>query len=81
MALAKGPRDLVCSARECEADAVWAVVWSNPNLHFGRTKTWLACDEHRDFLKQYLAYRDFPAEVIPVADLPDAPSVLGEPQN
>jgi hypothetical protein len=26
-------------------------------------KVWLACDEHRDFLRDYLAARDFPVLV------------------
>lgn len=68
MRLARGPKDLICSARDCENDALWAVVWSNPNLHFGRTKTWLACGEHRDHLKNFLAYRKFPVEVIAIKE-------------
>ncbi|MBP1077495.1 hypothetical protein JOD63_001463 [Microbacterium terrae] len=26
-------------------------------------KSWAACDEHRDFLREYLAARSFPVEV------------------
>lgn len=60
MALARGPRDLICSARECEAQATSAVVWSNPKIHTGRTKTWLSCPEHVEQLSNYLGYRNFP---------------------
>jgi len=43
------------------------VVWRNPKIHTdGRTKTWLACAEHVDFLRDYLAARDFFLEVKPL---------------
>lgn len=71
MALAKGPKDLICSARSCENPALWAIIWSNPNIHYGRHKTWLACEEHREHLKNYLAYRNFPVEIKRVEELPD----------
>lgn len=74
MAIAKGPKDLICSARQCESPAAWAIIWSNPNIHFGRSKTWLSCEGHRDFLEDYLGQRDFPTEVITVEDLPNHPS-------
>lgn len=78
MAIAKGPKDLICSARECEEPAEWAIIWSNPNIHFGRTKTWLACNDHRSFLEDYLGQRSFPTEVIPLEDLADHPSQQSE---
>ncbi len=66
MALARGPRDLICSARECEVKATEALVWRNPKIHTGRTKTWLSCPTHVPELLSYLAYRNFPVEQIPV---------------
>ena len=37
-----------CSAKGCQADAAWSLLWNNPKLHTPeRRKTWLACDEHR----------------------------------
>ncbi|MBD3688656.1 hypothetical protein H8R18_03655 [Nanchangia anserum] len=69
MALTAGPADDICSARGCEADARWAVVWSNPALPTRREKTWLACDEHRDYLHSYLAYRSFPVRDVPFEDV------------
>lgn len=68
MALARGPRDLICSARECEEKATQALVWSNPAIHTGRTKTWLACPDHVTFLQDYLSYRRFPVDVMPLVD-------------
>ena len=68
MALAAGPRENTCSARECIAPAEWAVIWSNPRIHTGREKTWLACEEHRQFLHDYLAYRNFPVRDVPLAE-------------
>ena len=42
-----------------------AIVWRNPRLHTGdRRKTWLACDEHVDVLREFLAARAFPLEVV-----------------
>lgn len=70
MTLARGPRDGVCSARGCEEAATCAVVWSNPKIHHGREKTWLACEEHRSFLLDYVAYRGFPARVVGLGELP-----------
>lgn len=36
------------------------VIWRNPKIHLGdRVKTWGACDEHREFLIDYLSARDF----------------------
>lgn len=46
------------------------MVWSNPKLHFGREKTWLACVGHRDFLKEFVTLRGFPCRVIPIEQLP-----------
>ena len=78
MALARGPRDLICSARECEQKATQALIWSNPAIHTGRHKTWLSCPEHVAFLHEYLAYRNFPVETLPLADFLARESQLPE---
>ncbi|MGN6742104.1 MAG: hypothetical protein ACTHJL_02240 [Amnibacterium sp.] len=58
-----------CSRAGCRAPAVWRIDWRNPRLHAeGRSKTWLACDEHRGFLVDFLAARDFPLEVAPLGE-------------
>jgi hypothetical protein len=63
--------ELVCSARGCRADATWGVLWNNPKLHTpDRRKVWLACDEHREHLEEYLRVRAFWQDTVPVADLP-----------
>ena len=59
----------VCSAKACRADARWVLVWNNPKLHTpDRRKTWLACDEHREHLSQFLSVRSFLKEFLPFAE-------------
>ena len=66
-----GPDLLVCSAKGCTAAAVWALLWNNPKLHTpDRRKTWLACDEHRGSLSDFLGARQFLKDVVPVEDRP-----------
>jgi hypothetical protein len=63
--------DLVCSARACRQHAVWALRWNNPKLHTPeRRKTWLACEDHRDSLSQFLSMRGFLRETMDAAALP-----------
>lgn len=62
----------VCSAKGCQSPAVWALLWNNPKLHTpDRRKTWLACEEHRATLGDFLGARGFLRDVVPVADAPD----------
>lgn len=57
--------DLVCSARSCHEHATWALRWNNPKLHTPeRRKTWLACEEHRESLAQFLSMRGFLRETV-----------------
>lgn len=68
-----------CSRAECREAAAWNVNWRNPRIHGPeRVKVWLACEHHRDFLRDYLAARDFPVLVTPlgesVARVPDVES-------
>lgn len=59
-----------CSAKGCRRDATYAILWRNPKIHTeDRRKTWLACDEHRVTLSEFLSMRSFPLEVVPVEDL------------
>lgn len=56
-----------CSARGCRATATWSLLWNNPRLHSpDRRKTWLACDEHRTSLADFLAARSFLRDVEPL---------------
>ena len=65
-----------CSRSGCRASATWAVNWRNPRIHGPeRVKVWLACDEHRDYLYDYVDARNFPVTLTPagtvVESLPD----------
>ncbi|MFT4305702.1 MAG: hypothetical protein QM604_02290 [Microbacterium sp.] len=56
--------DAVCSRAGCRAPARWRIDWRNPRIHdASRRKTWVACDEHLPFLRDYLTSRGLPAEV------------------
>lgn len=62
----------VCSRAECREVATWRIDWRNPRIHTGdRRKTWLACDEHVEYLSGFLQARSFPVEVVPFADSDD----------
>ena len=53
-----------CSRAGCAHDARWNVNWRNPRIHdVNRVKVWVACDDHVDYLRDYLAARDLPVEV------------------
>ncbi|GAA2023751.1 hypothetical protein GCM10009819_03140 [Agromyces tropicus] len=53
-----------CSRAGCREAATWRVDWRNPRIHAeDRVKTWLACDEHVEFLRDFLASRSFPVRV------------------
>jgi hypothetical protein len=59
-----------CSRAGCRSSALWRVEWRNPKIHSpDRIKVWVACDEHRDFLRDYLAAREFPVAVVPLTPL------------
>jgi hypothetical protein len=47
---------------------VWALRWNNPKLHPPeRRKTWLACEEHREQLTEFLGRRGLLRETEPIA--------------
>jgi len=51
---------VVCSARGCRALASYVLVWNNPKVHAPeREKTWVACEEHRQSLADFLDLRGF----------------------
>jgi hypothetical protein len=61
------PEPRICSAKGCRAPAKWELRWNNPKLHTAeRRKTWLACDDHRATLGEFLKVRGFLREVAPV---------------
>jgi len=55
----------VCSAKGCTAPAVWALRWNNPKIHTPeRRKIWLACEDHKESLGQFLGSRGFLKDVV-----------------
>ena len=59
--------DAICSRAGCRATALWRIDWRNPKIHSAdRRKTWVACDEHVGYLREFLAARDFPVSVAPL---------------
>lgn len=60
------PEQGTCSRSGCREAALWRIDWRNPRIHTGdRGKTWLACDEHVDYLRGFLEARSFPVAVVP----------------
>lgn len=58
-----------CSAKDCRNQAEWALVWNNPKIHTpDRRKTWVACDNHRAYLSEFLSRRDFLRDVVRLKD-------------
>jgi hypothetical protein len=62
------PDQPICSAKGCRALATTDLTWRNPRIHQepGRVKHWLACDEHAEFLADFLARRSFLLERSPL---------------
>ncbi|PPG41619.1 MULTISPECIES: hypothetical protein [unclassified Rathayibacter] len=65
--LGRVPDAHACSRAGCPRTATFAIAWRNPRIHAeDRRKTWLACGEHLEFLREFLLARDFPLEVKPL---------------
>jgi hypothetical protein len=59
------PETAICSAKGCQSPATWELLWNNPRLHTPeRRKVWLACDEHRESLSEFLGARKFLRDVV-----------------
>ena len=57
--------ELECARAGCRARATRQVVWRNPRIHApDREKIWLACDEHRASLSDFLGARGFLRDVV-----------------
>ncbi|MYM18976.1 hypothetical protein GSY69_03020 [Brevibacterium sp. 5221] len=64
--------ELLCSARDCAREAAYAVLWNNPKIHAPeRRKVWLACEEHRAYLGQYLQVRGMLSAIVDVEEIPE----------
>ncbi|GLY31668.1 hypothetical protein [Kineosporia sp. NBRC 101731] len=60
----------MCSARGCRQAAVWALRWNNPKLHTPeRRKIWVACDDHREHLEEFLSLRGFLKDTVRTEEL------------
>ena len=69
----EGPAELRCSRAGCREAANWNVNWRNPRIHSpDRVKVWLACDEHSEYLSDYLGTRGFPVVVTPLGVAPQS---------
>lgn len=65
---------VICSAKGCRAAAVWVLAWNNPKLHTPeRRKTWLACEEHREHLSNFLDLRGFLKDVVTLEEWEASP--------
>jgi hypothetical protein len=61
-----------CSRAGCDEPASFTVNWRNPKIHSAdRVKVWHACDDHVEFLRDYLSSRDFPVIVAPLGSVVD----------
>ena len=62
---------LVCSAKGCRDTATWAHLWNNPKLHApDRRKVWLACDDHKASLGEFLSVRGFLRATVAAGEIP-----------
>lgn len=60
---------VTCSAKGCRAAAVWVLLWNNPKLHTpDRQKTWVACEEHQEYLASFLSARGFLRDVVSLTE-------------
>jgi len=59
--------ELICSASGCRTTAEWKLLWNNPRIHEPeRRKIWLACEEHKESLSEFLNHRSFLKETEPL---------------
>jgi hypothetical protein len=60
----------ICSAKGCRRPAAYQLIWNNPKLHTAdRRKVWLACDEHRGSLSDFLDRRGFLRQVEELSEI------------
>jgi hypothetical protein len=65
-------RAVICSGKGCHARATYGLLWNNPKLHTPeRRKTWVACDEHLQYLSHFLSIRGFLKDTVPMSELND----------
>ncbi|HET8795380.1 MAG TPA: hypothetical protein VFM62_03290 [Arthrobacter sp.] len=63
----QGPNRTTCSRKACRNMAGWQLLWNNPKIHTpDRRKIWVACDEHVEWLQDYLQLRGLWKETLPL---------------
>lgn len=63
--------DTRCSRKGCRNAASWQLLWNNPKIHTPeRRKIWLACEDHRTWLEEYLQTRGLWKETLELGELP-----------
>lgn len=61
------PERDICSRKACKQNAVWRLLWNNPRIHTPeRRKVWLACNEHCQWLEEYLTVRGLWKQTLPL---------------
>ncbi|MDP5225812.1 MULTISPECIES: hypothetical protein [Arthrobacter] len=74
--------EAICSRKGCRAGATWSILWNNPRIHPPeRRKIWLACDEHRGWLQDYLQQRAFWKDTVPFTVPADATPSPSDPEG
>lgn len=64
-----------CSRKACRSEASWQLLWNNPKIHTPeRRKIWLACNDHRDWLEDYLQTRGLWKETVELVPEPESGS-------
>lgn len=59
-----------CSRRGCREAAVWVLEWNNPRVHTPqRRKRWVACQDHREHLGDFLDARGFLLGIRPLEEV------------
>lgn len=72
-------REATCSRKGCRAPATTQLLWNNPKIHTPeRRKIWLGCDEHADWLENYLSERLLFKQRLPMGSNVAAPAT-GQP--
>ena len=66
-----------CSRKGCRSAASWQLLWNNPKIHSPeRRKVWLACEEHRTWLEEYLQTRGLWKQTVEFGEPPAGPGDL-----
>ena len=63
----QGPEVVKCSRKGCQEQVRFEVLWNNPKVHAPeRLKSWAACEEHVQYLQDFLVARSFWKQTIPL---------------